>query len=597
MEQFKDYRNIHHMLRETVDRRGPHPAYQWFVAPGETESISWDTFYNEVIQAAKSFVSLGIGKNDKVSIVSYSRYQWVLADLALATIGAITVGIYHSLPAAECRYIIDHSDSVLVFAEDHVQLEKLLMVRKDLPEVKKIILFTGDPPADDDILDFSSFMALGKDVPDADILAMVDSVQPDDVAAIVYTSGTTGVPKGAMLTHDNLTFTAQSVERSVFWKEDDGVFLFLPLAHVFARTCVYTVLLSGCTMTFTRSLDTLAEDLKAAQPDWFPSVPRIYEKVYTKIVGTAETKGGMTWRIFKWAQKTALQMSYLKRHKLPEPFLFIIKYKLADRLVFQKIRAALGGRVRWCISGAAPLNPDIGKFFHGAGVLIVEGIGMTENTSFSNLNRYTDYRFGWVGPPGPGVEQKAAPDGEIMFRGRNVMKGYYKMPEKTAETITEDGWLMTGDLGEIDDDDFLRITGRKKEIIVTAGGKNIAPSRIEGIMITSRYINQISVLGDKRPYLTALITLNTETVEEYAQTSNIPYTLADDLMEHPEIVRLMESEIKQRNRQLASFETIKKIAIVPEFTVDNGMLTPTMKVKKSRAAECYRDRIDAMYES
>ncbi|CAB5079263.1 Long-chain-fatty-acid--CoA ligase (EC [Olavius algarvensis associated proteobacterium Delta 3] len=597
MEQFKDYRNIHHMLRETVDRRGPHPAYKWFVESGETGSVSWDQFYEEVIQAAKSFMALGIRKNDKVSIVSYSRYQWVLIDLALATIGAVTVGIYHSLPAGECGYIIDHADAILVFAEDNDQLEKLLTVRKDLPEIKKIVLFSGDPPADNGILDFTSFMGLGRDIPDSDIIAMADNVQPDDVAAIVYTSGTTGVPKGAMLTHDNITFTAQSVEKSVFWKEDDSVFLFLPLAHVFARTCVYTALLSGCTMTFTRSLDTLAEDLKATQPDWFPSVPRIYEKVYTKIVGSAEAKGGMTWHIFKWAEKTALQMSYLKRHKLPEPFLFILKYKLADRLVFQKIRAALGGRVRWCISGAAPLNPDIGKFFHGVGVLIVEGIGMTENTSFSNLNRYDNYRFGWVGPPGPGVEQKANPDGEILFRGRNVMKGYYKMPQETAETITEDGWLHTGDIGQIDDNDFLRITGRKKELIVTAGGKNIAPARIEGIMITSRYINQISVIGDRRPYLTALVTLNNEAIEEYAQKNNIPYTLVDDLMEHPEIVRLMESEVKQRNRQLASFETIKKISIVPEFTVDNGMMTPTMKVKKSRAADRYQDRIDAMYNT
>jgi len=536
-------------------------------------------------------------KNDKVSIVSYSCYEWVLIDLALATIGAVTVGIYHSLPAEECRYIMDHSDAVLAFAEDNVQLEKLLSVRSNLPKIEKIILFRGDSPADDGILDFATFMALGGDIPDADVSSMIDAVQPEDIAAIVYTSGTTGVPKGAMLTHDNITFTAQSVERSVYWKEDDGVFLFLPLAHVFARTCVYTVLLSGRTMTYTRSLDTLAEDLKAAQPTWFPSVPRIYEKVYIKILGTAESKGGMTWRIFKWAQKTALQMSYLKRHNLPEPILFKLKYNLADRLVFQKIRAALGGRVRWCISGAAPLNPDIGKFFHGAGVLIVEGIGMTENTSFSNLNRYTNYRFGWVGPPGPGVEQKAAPDGEIMFRGRNVMEGCYKMPEETAETISADGWLRTGDIGEIDDDNFLRITGRKKEIIVTSGVKNIAPARIEGIMITSKYINQISVLGDNRPYLTALVTMNQEPIEEYAQSNNIPYAVVDDLMEHPEIIRLLQSEVKKRNHQLASFETIKKIAVVPEFTVDNGMLTPTMKVKKSRAAEHYQDRIDALYDS
>jgi long-chain acyl-CoA synthetase len=268
---------------------------------------------------------------------------------------------------------------------------------------------------------------------------------------------------------------------------------------------------------------------------------------------------------------------------------------LARRLVFKKIQAALGGRVRWCISGAAPLNPEVGRFFHAAGILVVEGIGMTENTSFSNLNRYDNYRFGWVGPPGPGIEQKVASDGEILYRGRNVMKGYYKMPDETTATITEDGWLKTGDLGEIDDEGFLRITGRKKEIIVTSGGKNIGPAAIEGHLATSRYIHQVCVVGDRRHYLTALVSLEPEAISAYAGQHQVTFRSVDELGQHPAIKKLIETEIAERNKSLAPFETIKKFTIVPEFTIDNEMVTPTLKLKKSVILDRFKDSIDAMY--
>jgi long-chain acyl-CoA synthetase len=416
-----------------------------------------------------------------------------------------------------------------------------------------------------------------------------------DVATIVYTSGTTGVPKGAMLTHDNITFTAQSVEKSVAWYPNDQVFLFLPLAHVFARTCVYTALLAGCTLTFNRSMDTLADDLKTAQPHWFPSVPRVYEKVQSKILNTAEAKGGLALKLFRWALDIGYRVSDFKLNHRPVPPAVAIQYKLANRLVFRKIKAALGGRVRWCISGASPLNPNVARFFHAAGILVVEGIGMTENTSFSNLNRYDNYRFGWVGPPGPGIDQRVAADGEVMFRGRNVMKGYYKMPEETAETITEDGWLKTGDLGEIDDKGFLRITGRKKEILVTSGGKNIGPAAIEGQLASSRYINQVCVVGDRRHYLTALISLEPEAIMGYARAQNIDFRSIDELAMNSDIRKLIEIEIDERNKTLASFETVKRFTVVPEFTMDNGMLTPTFKLKKIVIQDRYKDQIDAMY--
>jgi long-chain acyl-CoA synthetase len=595
MEKFEDYQNIHAMLSEAVNRRKGYPAYRWLVKNGQLAEVTWEEFYNQVKDVAKSLIALGVSRGDKIAIISYSCYRWVLVDLAAVSIGAITVGIYQTLPGKDCCYIVHHSDAALVFCEDHSQLQKMMDNRGEIPAVRGVVLFTGNKLENDWVLNFDQFIGQGRQVTDKYFLNMTAAVSSEDVAAIVYTSGTTGVPKGALLTHDNITFTAQSVEKSVVWYPDDQVFLFLPLAHVFARTCVYTALLAGCTLTFNRSMDTLAEDLKTAQPHWFPSVPRVYEKVQSKILNTVEGKGGLALKIFRWALDIGFRVSDFKLNHQPIPPAVAIQYKLANRLVFRKIKAALGGRVRWCISGAAPLNPEVARFFHAAGILIVEGIGMTENTSFSNLNRYDNYRFGWVGPPGPGIEQRISADGEVMFRGRNIMKGYYKMPEETDSTITQDGWLKTGDLGEIDEEGFLRITGRKKEILVTSGGKNIGPAALEGKLASSRYIYQVCVVGDRRHYLTSLISLEPEAIMGYARAQNIDFTSFEELEKSTAIRKLIEMEIADQNKSLASFETVKKFTIVPEFSIANGMLTPTFKLKKSVIQDRFKDHIDAMY--
>ena len=511
------------------------------------------------------------------------------------SIGAVTVGIYQSNLPKDCRYIIDHSDSVVVFCQDDAQLAKIMEVRDQIPAVRKVVLFTGNSQTDDWVIAWDDFLQLGNDIADAALDRRIESVTPEDPAGIVYTSGTTGVPKGAVLTHDNIAFTAQSVEASVDYREGDECFLFLPMAHVFARICVYTTLLTGSALTFARSLDTIVEDIGAARPHWFPSVPRIYEKVYSKVLGGAEAKGGAALKIFRWACDVGQQVSDCKLSRKPIPFFLNVKYGLATKLVFSKVQKALGGRIRWCISGAAPLNPEIAKFFHAAGILILEGIGMTENTSFTNINRIDNYRFGWVGPPGPGIEQKVDEDGEVMYRGRNVMKEYYKMPRETAETITEDDWLRTGDLGEIDKENFLRITGRKKDLIITSGGKNIPPAAIEGLLATSKYINQVCVVGDRRKFLTALITIDPDNVGEWAQSEGIASATPSDLAVHPMVKTLIEKEVAEKNKLLATFETIKTITIVPEFTIENGLMTPTMKLKKSLIVKNYSDTIASMY--
>jgi long-chain acyl-CoA synthetase len=591
----KDFRNFHEMLKETVDRAADSPAYRWFDDAGGTESVTWGRFYESARDVAKSLMTLGVEKNDKVNILSYSCYRWVLCDAGIMLAGACTVGIYQSNLPRDCQYIINHSDAKVVFAENPAQLNKLMEIRREIPNIKKVVLFDGSVTRGDWVIDFENFLKLGQDLDDAALESRIDAVGPHDPAGIVYTSGTTGVPKGAVLTHDNFTFTSQSARDCGEFRPGDETFLFLPLAHVFARICTNLALLNGTPTTFARGIETLVDDIRIARPHWFASVPRIYEKIYSKVVSGAESKGGLALKIFNWACRVGKEVSDCKLERRMVPAATRLKYTLATKLVFRKLQTALGGRVRWCISGAAPLNPTIAQFFHAAGILILEGIGMSENTSFTNVNRVDNYRFGWVGLPGPGIEQKIAEDGEIMFRGRNVMKGYYKMPEETAETIVEGGWQLTGDLGEIDLQNFLRVTGRKKDLIITAGGKNIAPSAIEGVLATSKYINQVCVIGDKRKYLTALVTLDPETVGEYAQERNIAYGDLDELAAHPEIISLVEKEIMLKNKAFASFESIKRVTIVPEFTIENGILTPTMKIKKNVVLQKYEDRIEAMY--
>jgi long-chain acyl-CoA synthetase len=583
------------MLVETVGRSGDRAAYQTISNDGTITSVTWTEFDAEVRRAAKALIALGVEKGDKADILSYSNYRWVLTDVALASIGSCAVGIYHSLLAKDVKHIVNHSDAVLVFVEDANQLAKMVEIRDEIRAVRKVILMQGEPPTDDWVMSYGDFLACGDDVTDEIVDARLAKVRADDVATIVYTSGTTGIPKGAVLTHDNITFTAQSVRDSVVWDTGDTTLLFLPLAHIFARTCVFTAMVAGTTTTFARSMETIADDFKIARPHWFPSVPRVYEKVYATIISDAQSKGGLALKIFNWALRVGLRVSDLKVAKRPIPVVLALQYKLATTLIFSKVQAALGGRVRWCISGAAPLNPDIGRFFHAAGVLILEGIGMTENTSFTNINRYDDYRFGWVGPTGPGIEQKTADDGEVLYRGRNIMREYYKMPEETAETLTSDGWQHTGDLGEIDDVGFLRITGRKKDLIVTAGGKNVAPAAIEGVIATSKYISQVCVIGDRRKYLTALVTVDAANVTAYAGERGLDTDSVTDLLTEPVVLELVRSIIDEKNREFASFETIKKFRLLPEFSIENGLLTPTLKVKRAEAMERFADVIDEMY--
>ncbi|MFI5166837.1 MAG: AMP-dependent synthetase/ligase [Thermoanaerobaculales bacterium] len=591
---FIDFQSVHHMLRATVERYPDLEAYRTILTPERTSSVTWREFLAQVRSVGKSLIALGIGHGDKVSILSYSCYHWVLTDVGAESVGAVTVGIYHTNLAKDCRHIIEHSDSVIVFARNAEQVAKLVEVRDHIPKVRKVVLFEGTQESDW-VCSYDEFLKLGEAVSDQALDARIAAVGPQDLAAIVYTSGTTGIPKGAMLTHDNLSFTCQSVHQCGDATAGDVELLFLPLAHVFARTTVFVAMIAGTATVFARGIETLVEDLRVARPHWFASVPRVYEKVHAKVLADAEAKGKLALQIFGWAVRVGNAVSDCKLAKRTIPDGLRLRYAIATKLVFAKLQAAFGGRVRWCISGAAPLNPSIGKFFHAAGVLILEGIGMTENTSFTNLNRPDNYRFGWVGPTGPGIEQRIGEDGEVQYRGRNVMKGYYKMPEETEETLIQGGWQRTGDLGEIDAEGFLKITGRKKDLIITAGGKNVAPSAIEGVIRTSKYIMQVCVIGDRRPYLTALVTLDPETVKAYAAANGIGFSSFAELQRNPRIKALIDAEVAAFNQEFASFEQVKRVAIVDEFTIANDLLTPTLKPKRAPIQARDAAAIEAMY--
>ncbi|MCK4431194.1 MAG: long-chain fatty acid--CoA ligase [Candidatus Aminicenantes bacterium] len=559
--------------------------------------VTWGEHQETCKKISKSLMALGIEKGDKVNILSQTRLEWIQVDIATVSIGAIIVGIYANNLPDDCAYIINHSDAVVLFVEDQEQLDKIFKVRNNLPDLKHIVIIDGESSGAEGVMTWQEFITKGINVTDNEFLARTVEMRPGDVASIVYTSGTTGVPKGAMLTHENLVFTSWSVIQSLLIEPHFETILFLPLAHVFARIIVYVCMRAAITVNIGESIEKAADNLKEIRPHFFASVPRAYERTYIRVTSSVQDAGGIKNKIFKWALGVGYAVSKLQQQKRPVKGLLAFKHKLANKLVFSKIQAALGGNIVYTISGAAPLNKVIAEFFHACGILILEGIGMTENTSFSNVNCYDNYKFGTVGQLGPEIEQKIAPDGEVLFRGKNVMLGYYKNPEETTDTIDKDGWLYTGDIGQIDEDGFLRITDRKKDLIITSGGKNVAPQRVEKNMLTSRYVGQVVVYGDQKKYLTGVVTLDQDQVKDWATKHGIPFSSWEELCKHSKVVELIDNEVQEKNKTLSSFETLKKVLIVPnEFSIDSGELTASLKIKRHVVTENYRAQLNMLYE-
>ena len=587
------FKNIHELLQETRRAEPQKEAYR-FKRDGQWRGITWTEAVAKTAEISRALMAWGATKGDCVGVLSVTSIEWVLADLGIVSCGCVTVGIYPNNTAADCKYVLSHAEIEILLLENDAQLEKILSVRDQLPALRTIVNINGESDRSLGVLSWADFLALAGETTEQDLRARVESVEPNDLAALVYTSGTTGVPKGAMISQANLVFSAWCAGGAIYHEPHFIVLIFLPLAHVFARMLIYASIHNATTAAIDGDINAVAQTLQEVRPHYVPCVPRVFEKVHDKIHTSAQAAGGLKAAIFTWAVGIGQQVSRLKQVGEPIGPWLALRNKIADVLVFRKVRAAFGGRLVFAISGSAPLNIGIAEFFHGCGILILEGIGMTENTSFSNVNRIDNNRFGTVGPAGDGVEIKIADDGEVLIRAGNVMLGYYKNDEATRETIV-DGWLHTGDIGELEDG-FLRITDRKKDLIITAGGKNVAPQYIEQVLKLSPYISQAAAYGDRRKYITALVTLDQDAILPWARKNGLGDRTFEQLASESAVQRLITAEVERLNGQLARYETIKRFWIAPgDFSVDGGELTASMKLKRRVVVNKYRDKLDALY--
>ncbi len=563
---------------------------------GRWVDVTWSEQGAAVDRISRGLLALGVEQGDRVCILCGTRLEWIQCDSAIINTGAVTVGIYHSNLAAECAYIIEHCEAKVLFVEDREQLEKILPLRSELPRLRHIVVYDDPGEAAAGVSSWEDFLERGKAVADDRLEEVGRRIDPEDLASLVYTSGTTGVPKGAMITHANLLFAARAANTVLISRPGFATLLFLPLAHVFARLIVYMCQRGRLCIAFAEDMQRVPANLREVRPDFLVCVPRVFEKIQEKIVTTAEDAGGLKHWLFDWAVGVGRRVSRKRLAHEPIPWGLGLSHTLADRLVLHKIREVFGGRVVWAVSGAAPLNRDINEFFHACGVPIVECLGMTENTSLSNVNRLDHNKLGTVGPVVPGVEMKLAEDGEILFRGPNVMQGYFKNPQATAETIDGDGWLYSGDIGEIDADGFLTITDRKKDLIITAGGKNVAPQRIEKTLRTSRYLSQVVACGDRQKFISALVTLDADNIRAWARDHGLESSSLEELTAHQDVRALVKTEIAERNRRLASFESVKEFRILPrDLSIEAGELTPTMKIKRRVVVEKYGHLLEEIY--
>jgi long-chain acyl-CoA synthetase len=552
---------------------------QGFTAPAYLEEngenwrdVSWQDAGERVEALAHALLAHGVSRGDAVAVIARTRLEWVLLDWAVMRIGAVVVGIYPTSTAKECAYILAHSESVLAFAEDEAQREKLASVQAEAPALRELFRFDELPALEAEGLEHA--VAHPGALDDA-----AREIREEDVATLIYTSGTTGPPKACMLTHRNLVTAALRVRTNL----DDGsdvVLLFLPLAHTFGRLAHQAAAYYGSTVAFVADAARIAEALGVVRPTILPAVPRIYEKIHAGVLEQIESAGGAKRSLGLWGIDVGARASRLQRAGRPVPPLLALQQRIADRLVFAKVRQKLGGRVRIGVSGAAPLGTDVLEFFHALGMLVVEGYGLTETASSLSVNDPDAFRFGTVGRAIEGTEIKFEPDGEILVRSDTVFSGYYKDPEATAAAFTADGWFRTGDVGEIDADGFLKITDRKKDLIITAGGKNIAPQNLENALKASRFVSQALVIGDRRPYIVALITIDQAEVE----------TSGRDPRE------LVQGIVDDVNRDRVRVEQIKRFAILPrDFTQEDGEVTPTLKLRRKIVHDHFAETIEKLY--
>ncbi|MFD8480750.1 AMP-dependent synthetase/ligase [Kitasatospora sp. NPDC059673] len=614
--------SVAHLLLSRVKATPNGEAYRYPVpvdeqaadsAPGAEQwrSLTWAQANERIRAVAAGLMALGIRAEDRVAIASATRIEWILADLGNMCAGAATTTVYPSTNADETAFILANSGSRALFAENAGQLRKAAEQKAELPALEYVILF--DPAGEDaaqaeglTVLTLAELEQRGaaylEENPDA-VDKAIDSLDKEQLATLIYTSGTTGRPKGVRLVHDCWSYEGVAQEESGLLRSDDVQFMWLPLSHVFGKTLISGQIATGHVMAVDGRVDRIIHNLPVIRPTLMASAPRIFEKVYNGIAGKARAEGGAKYKIFLWAAKVArdyaqtIQANKVAHGHESAPLGLRLQHALADKLVYTKIRAAFGGRLRGAVSGSAALAPEIGYFFKGAGVPVLEGYGLTETSAGSTVNRAEDFRVGTVGLPLPGTEVRIAEDGEILLRGPGVMRGYHELPEQTAEVLESDGWFHTGDIGELGAGGYLRITDRKKDMFKTSGGKYVAPSEVEGkFKAICPFVSNILVIGNGRNYCTALIGLDETVIMPWAAEHGLAGKPYAEVVAAPATVELIDGYVKRLNGELQRWQTIKKFALLPrDLDIEHGELTPSLKIKRPVVEKHYADRVTEMY--
>jgi long-chain acyl-CoA synthetase len=587
--------------RQFLDRVAATPDREAYRFPrGDTwESLTWAETGERVLRLAAGLIALGVEPEQRVAIAAGTRVEWILADLAVMCAGAATTTVYPTSMAEDVAYILADSESRVVFAEDDAQVAKLVERRSELPHLSRVVTFDGNPDGDW-VIGTAELTRLGEELLARDPDAVTDRVaatRPDSLATLIYTSGTTGRPKGVRIAHGSWTYQGAAIQSQGFLDESDLQFLWLPMAHSFGKVLLSTQMAIGYTTAVDGRVDKIIENLAVVKPTFMGAAPRIFEKAYGRIITMQAAEGGVKEKIFQQAFKVGLKVEALKREGRPVPFLLARQHQLFDRLVFSKVRNRFGGRVRFFISGAAALNQEIAEWFGAAGITILEGYGLTETSAGSFVNHPEDNRFGTVGPVVPGSEVRIAEDGEVLFRGPGVMQGYHNLPEQTAATLEPDGWLHTGDIGELDADGYLTITDRKKDLFKTSGGKYIAPSAIESqFKAICPYASQFLVHGSERNFVVALVTLDPDAVDGWAAENGMAGASYAEVVASQACKDMVGGYIDVLNSRLNRWETIKKwILLDHDLSVESGELTPSMKVKRKVVEDNYQADIAGLY--
>jgi long-chain acyl-CoA synthetase len=601
-------KNIVELLQRRIAQRPDREAFRYPVAD-QWRSLTWKQAGERIKTIAAGLLAIGITSEQRVGILANTRLEWILCDFAVLSAGGATTTVYPSTTADDCAFILSDSDSQVVFVEDNQQLAKLRSVRSKMSALKHAVLIDGalsqlDGTSDDDgwamtltELEHKGAAHLAEHPDCLDVAGQ--SISPTNLATLVYTSGTTGQPKGVKLLHECWAYCADAFDSMRLINDSDVQFLWLPLSHVFGKVLTSLHVVSGSVCAVDGRIPNIIDNLAVIQPTFMAAAPRIFEKVYNKIIAGLKQQSALKVRIFEWALSCGRQASALRQQGREPTGLLAMQLKLADKLVFDKIKQRFGGRVRFFVSGSAPLSKEIAEFFHACGILILEGYGLTESSAASFVNRPRQYAFGSVGVPLPGTEVKLAEsDSEILIRSPGVMSGYHNLVDATAEALTPDGWLRTGDIGQVDARGFLRITDRKKDLIKTSGGKYVAPASIEGkLKAACPYISQVVVHGDRRNFCSALITVDEESIVKWAADNGHAGKSYDQLVATAEVKALFEPFIKDVNKGLAKWETVKTFAILPQdFTIEAGELTPSLKVKRKVVEKKYMTVLDKMYE-